>query len=88
MSHPITSKSDAALEVVLAPSSIHHEENLAMHRNVIAIACQHVRTTSRQRRTRGRRAARDGHLRQPLADTAGGAFDSFSLLRLLSSLTA
>jgi hypothetical protein len=60
-------------------STTHHEEDLAMHPNDTAVACQHIRTTSRQHRTRGRRAARDDHLRPPLADTAGGALDNFSL---------
>jgi hypothetical protein len=52
-----------------------HEEELALHPNRIAIACQHVRTTSRQRRTRVRRAARDEERRPPLASTRAAPFD-------------
>jgi hypothetical protein len=53
----------------------HHEGHSALNPNLIALACQHVRTMSRQRRTRVRRAAREEELRQPLADKAGGALD-------------
>jgi hypothetical protein len=52
-----------------------NDGDLALNPTRIAIACQRVRASSRQRRTRARRAARDEKLRPPLAERRAAPLD-------------